>query len=116
MRYAVKHERFRLPYHRHRERVAAAVLQYLADFFAMPVAQLNEETRLEDLKRDDHEIIRLMLHVEDYFKFEFRDDLRTPKGKLKACRADTLRRIGELITFVARLPGNTPKAEQDGEL
>jgi acyl carrier protein len=98
-----------LTYKMQREKTAQQVMKFTADYFGVPVEQLSEDTQLEELKRDPHELIRLMLDAEDAFQFEFPDDLRTRKGRLKACRADTIRRIGELATYIARLPGNSPK-------
>jgi acyl carrier protein len=93
----------RLTYRQRRERTAQQVMKFSAGYFGLPVEQVNEETILEDIKRDPHDLIRFMLAVEERFGFDFPDNLTNKRGRLKQCRADTIKTIGELVTYIARL-------------
>ena len=105
----MKRTAMRLPYRLHRAKVAAVVLRFVADYYVVPAEQICEETLFSSLERDLHDQIRFMLWIEDSLVFAFPDDLRTRTGRLKQCRADTIKTLKELIDFIARLPGNKPK-------
>jgi acyl carrier protein len=102
-------------YKRHHKRIAREVMLFTSSFYNKPVAEISEDSTFEELKRNPHDTIVFMLEAEDRFQFEFPDDLKTKRGKLKVCRADTIKTLKEMIDYISRLPGNSPKAEQDGK-
>jgi len=104
----MKHrEGFREPYRLHRARIVEEMLAFAAAFYE--VGEISEASTFEALKQTPHSTILFMLEVEERFGFDFPDNLTNKRGRLKQCRADTLRTIRELVTYIARLPGNTPK-------
>jgi acyl carrier protein len=87
-----------------RARVSQQFRTFAAEYFAVPFADVTEDTRLETLQRDQFDLIRFSFVVEERFGFEFPEGLVGRSGRVKECRANTIRTVGEYVKYIARLP------------